>query len=139
MARQTFVQEGVVGAEEIERAAILADDALEEHRRLAIEGPPKIVVEVKEQFRDSRKLGVKTVIGMDKREKLEAYAQGMGSDTFLDPDEAFSRAAGVKAVPSWLVLDAQGKVVKKVAGAYPSAESQLQELGLDPVSLVQVR
>jgi hypothetical protein len=96
-------------------------------------------MDIKQRFHRSPKLGVKTVVGMDERPKLEAYARAMGEATFLDPELAFSRAASVKSVPSWLVLDAQHRVLDRMAGSYPDAETQLEKLGLDPVSLVKVR
>jgi hypothetical protein len=46
MPRQTLVQEGVVGVEQIEQAAVVADDAAEQHLRFALERRAQVVVEV---------------------------------------------------------------------------------------------
>ena len=43
---QPFVDKGVVGIQQIDHAAVFADDAVEEHFRFPPEGLPKIVVEV---------------------------------------------------------------------------------------------
>ena len=48
MDGQPLVQERVVGAQQIERAAILADDAFEEQLRLAAERLAQAVVEIRE-------------------------------------------------------------------------------------------
>ncbi len=59
MLREPFVDERVVGAQEIERASILAQDALEKELGLLPEGLPEIVVEVRKQphvRRDRRKI-----------------------------------------------------------------------------------
>ena len=46
---EPLVDEGVVGAQQIEHAAILAHDALEEQLGLPPEGLPQVVVEIGEQ------------------------------------------------------------------------------------------
>ena len=46
---QALVEEGVVGAQQIEHAAVLAHDALEEQLGLLPEGLAQIVVEIREQ------------------------------------------------------------------------------------------
>ncbi len=46
VARQPLVEERVVGTQQIERAAILADDALDEHLGLDAKRLPQRVVEV---------------------------------------------------------------------------------------------
>jgi hypothetical protein len=97
------------------------------------------VKEIKYRFHDHPKVGIRTVVGMDARAKLESYAVNLGDDTFVDPEGTFSRAAGVSRVPSWVVTDSRGRVLKKMSGAYSSADAQLEELGLDPVSLARVR
>ena len=51
MLGQALVQERVVGVQQIEHAAILADDALEEQLGFPLEGLPQVVVEVKEHLR----------------------------------------------------------------------------------------
>src|SRR5262245_61094876 len=48
MPCQPFVHERVVRAEQIENAAVLANDAFEEHLRLAPERQPQVVVEIRE-------------------------------------------------------------------------------------------
>ena len=48
MARQPFVDERVVAAEQVEGAALLAEDALEEQLRLALKRLAQVVVEVRE-------------------------------------------------------------------------------------------
>jgi hypothetical protein len=48
VTRQPFVEERVVGAEQIVGAPVLADEAVEEELRLASEGLPEGVVEVRE-------------------------------------------------------------------------------------------
>ena len=50
---QALVQERVVGVEQIDDAAILAHDALEEQLRLLLERLAQVVVEVEQRFRDS--------------------------------------------------------------------------------------
>ena len=47
MERQPFVDERVVSGQQIEDAAILAHDAVEEHLDLALERPAQTVVEVR--------------------------------------------------------------------------------------------
>src|SRR5205814_7324568 len=54
---QTLVEERIVGVQQVEHAAILADDTVEEQLRLALEGLTQIVVEVKEQFRTGPERG----------------------------------------------------------------------------------
>ncbi len=51
MFGEPLIQERIVGIQQVEHAAILADDALEEHLRLALEGHAQIVVEVEQQLR----------------------------------------------------------------------------------------
>ena len=46
MPRQPLVDERVVRVHQVEHAAILAHDAVEEQLRLALEGLPQVVVEV---------------------------------------------------------------------------------------------
>ena len=48
MLRQPLVDERVVGVQQVEHAAILAHDAVEEQLGLALEGLPQVVVEVGE-------------------------------------------------------------------------------------------
>lgn len=98
-----------------------------------------VVLEIKERFRDHPKLGIRTVVGMDERPNLESYAKELGADVFLDPGSGFSKAADIHSVPSWVVSDARGRVLKKMAGASSSADDQIERLGLDPVSLASVR
>ena len=50
VASQPLVQKGVVGAQQVEDAAILADDALEEQLRLAAHRATQVVVEVREEI-----------------------------------------------------------------------------------------
>src|SRR5687767_11459497 len=52
VAGQPFVEERVVGAQEVERGAVLADDALHEQLGLALEGLPQRVVEIRKYFVD---------------------------------------------------------------------------------------
>src|SRR6185369_13959433 len=47
---ETFVQERVVGIQQIEHAAIFAEDAFKKQRRLAFEGLAQIVVKVKKHL-----------------------------------------------------------------------------------------
>jgi hypothetical protein len=49
MLGQAFVEERVVGAQEIEDAPILAKNAFDEELGLAAERPPEVLVEVREQ------------------------------------------------------------------------------------------
>ena len=46
--RQTLVHERVVGVEQIQHAAVLAQDAFEQHLRFALEGLAQVVVEIRE-------------------------------------------------------------------------------------------
>src|SRR5262249_9456020 len=52
MSGKPFVQERVIGAQQIERAAILAHDALEEQFRFAPKGLPKSIVKVRKVLLD---------------------------------------------------------------------------------------
>ena len=76
MPGQTLVEERVVGIQQVEHAAILADDAVEEQRGLALEGLTQIVVEVKEQFRAGPEPGhiadVKPLAGEVAHQRLRA-------------------------------------------------------------------
>ena len=51
MLGQPLVQERVIGVQQVDHAAILADDALEEQLRLPLEGLAQVVVEVEQHFR----------------------------------------------------------------------------------------
>ena len=51
VAREPLVHEGVVGIQQVEDAAVLAHDALEEELRLGAEAVSKLVVEVREVAR----------------------------------------------------------------------------------------
>ena len=51
MAREAFVEEGVIGAEEIQNAAVFANDAVGEHFGLAAQRLAEVVVEVGEGAR----------------------------------------------------------------------------------------
>src|SRR5262249_48109935 len=55
--RQTLVEEGVVGVQQVQHAAVPADDAVEEQRRLVLERLPQVVVEAKQQFRTGPESG----------------------------------------------------------------------------------
>ena len=55
--------------------------------------------------------------------------------TFQDPSGPVMRAAGECFVPHWFVLDAEGNLVKKQAGAIMNVDAMLRELDVPDCSL----
>ncbi len=98
-----------------------------------------MVSELRYRFRQSPKLGIKTVVGLDQQGRLEAYARSIGSPTFVDTDEKLYRASGLRGVPGFLVLDREGRVLERLSGLYRDVDVQLEKLKLDPERLVLVR
>jgi thiol-disulfide isomerase/thioredoxin len=72
---------------------------------------------------------VVVVAGMDKPANLETYARNLGYPVLLDEEGRFKRAAGVNAVPTFLVVNRRGEVTETVKGAYQDARVMRQKLG----------
>ena len=82
------------------------------------------------RFAGSTLVGVRVVVGADDRASLEAMAKEIGGASFVDLDGSAWRASGTHAVPHWLVVDEDGKVLREMSGAYRALAPQLEALGL---------
>ncbi len=76
-----------------------------------------LVKETIATFRDSANTGAMAVVGMDEPQANEAYAARIGESVFVDNDGDLRSKLKVGGVPHWLMLNAEGKVVKSFAGA----------------------
>ena len=142
MERQPFVQEGVVGAEEVERAAILTDDALDEELRLGAERLTQAVVEVREVA--LRRSGQRHV-PQEQPLPREVLHQRVGAWVGHHPPHLLLEHAGVPQLP--FHRDVQQLVVRdaapqeerqprrqfEVADTVGGAASGVGRIDLDPV------
>ncbi len=98
-----------------------------------------VVSEIRYRFSGSTKVGVKLVVGMDKRPKLEAYAKELGEPVFLDVDGALRREVDIPGVPHWFVTDARGKILDRLSGFIEDVDENIKALHLDPERLASIR
>lgn len=75
-------------------------------------------------------VGVAVIIGTDAPGEMQAMAEAAPVDAWLDPDGALVRAFDLELMPSWLLVDARGRVTRTVNGTYFPFEDHLHKLGL---------
>ncbi len=75
--------------------------------------------EAAQQFSSSSHTGFKIVIGTDEPRHNKEMAALMPGFSYLDNTGAFASALHVSAFPTWIMLDAQGQVLRRFASGAP--------------------
>jgi thiol-disulfide isomerase/thioredoxin len=98
-----------------------------------------LITELREHFEASTTVGVKVVVGLDTPDGARAGAKSFEGPTFVDLQNRLYDKVGFSSVPSFAVVDAQGRVVQTQAGFIPDVDTQVHQLGLDGRALAKLR
>ena len=79
-------------------------------------------------YENSEDVGVNAVIGMDSKNNLESMAKLIGDNSFVDPNETLARAAGIRGIPHWLVVDEIGTIIAEHKGGLKGPPQALAPL-----------
>jgi thiol-disulfide isomerase/thioredoxin len=71
--------------------------------------------------------GIRVVVGMDTKEKLEKYASNFSLPVYIDDSKDLYNLLNCSGVPSWTVIDMEGHTIFQESGSYASRENK--ELG----------
>ncbi len=77
------------------------------------------VKDLRESLRANKDVGFKIIVGDDDKRRTEEMADEIEGLVFLDPDQRFKTALGVYAVPTWIVLDRERRVLKRRSEGAP--------------------
>lgn len=69
--------------------------------------------------------GLKVVVGRDDEGAIDEFARGIPLNTYLDYEGRWSRAFG-GAVPSWILLDSEQKLLKSDSGLYHASANDMR-------------
>ncbi len=74
-----------------------------------------------DEFPSVEFVSLTTFIDPSRPNPLDEYLEEMrfGFPVLMDPDDSLATTLGVRAVPAWVVLDAQGTVLGRFTGAIP--------------------
>lgn len=61
--------------------------------------------------------GIRVVVGQDKPEKNDEKARELGTFATVDRDGHFAKTQLIDSYPTWIVVDARGKVTKRFSGS----------------------
>lgn len=91
----------------------------------------EIVKELKADLKNSPDIEVIAVVGSDSQAKIQQMAEQIGENTYMDLDGSFGNSAGVKSLPTWLVVTPAKKIIKKHAGTYSNVAKMREVLELN--------
>lgn len=80
----------------------------------------------KEVLGQRENVGLRVIIGRDAKAKIESMGADLGVSYESDPQGKYYKELGVRGVPSFLVLDPQGKIHKNTAGFRAQGQSLSQ-------------
>jgi thiol-disulfide isomerase/thioredoxin len=75
-------------------------------------------------------LPVTLVIGMDKPDALQAYAQQHQEPVLLDMNRSFTKRAKIRAVPYFAVTNRKGEIIEEMKGGYDDVGEMRRRLGV---------
>jgi thiol-disulfide isomerase/thioredoxin len=73
---------------------------------------------------------VALVIGMDKPEALQNYAQQHSETVLLDIKRSFTKRAKIRSVPYFAVTNRKGEIVEEMKGGYDDVGEMRRRLGV---------
>jgi len=90
-----------------------------------------LVERLRDRWRDDEEIGLAIVVGHDSPERVERYAEALGSNTWADTDDEVFRRLKLDVAPSWFTLDATGRVEHRLEGTFFPLDLQLLKLGVE--------
>jgi thiol-disulfide isomerase/thioredoxin len=96
-----------------------------------------IIKKMSQRWASASGIGIKPVVGLAPEDQCERMAEALGAPAFLDPAGKLMKALGEKSVPHWFVVDAAGKIKKRLSGVVLDVKMQIDRLGLAEQDLAQ--
>lgn len=84
-----------------------------------------LVSDLRNFWRDNDRPGMMVIIGNGKPDALEAMARLMGSPVFLDKQDKFLHAAGVRHFPYFIVVDKEKNILARGQAAQRWVEQEI--------------
>jgi thiol-disulfide isomerase/thioredoxin len=86
-----------------------------------------MIISLAQQLK-SEGIGVEIVIGRDSNSAIEAYAKKFPFPVYADASGLYYEKAGISGVPSFVVTNRKGKVLKREFGYYSTVKAQRDAL-----------
>jgi thiol-disulfide isomerase/thioredoxin len=96
-----------------------------------------IIKKMSDRWASASGIGIKPVVGLAPEDQCERMAEALAAPAFLDPAGKLMKALGEKIVPHWFVVDAAGKLRKKLPGVVLEMGMQIDRLGLAELDQAQ--
>ena len=83
-----------------------------------------LVNRMQEKLGGKDKVGMKVIIGRDKKDKIIDYGKSVGGEVYYDFADKFGSQHGIKSVPTWVLFDGQQRTLMKFSGSPSGASAE---------------
>ena len=81
-----------------------------------------LVNRMQEKLSGKDKVGMKVIIGRDRKDKIIDYGKSVGGEVYYDFADKFGYKHKIKSVPTWMLLDGEDRTLMQFSGS-PSGAS----------------